>query len=202
MTDLREIVLTIPVFLLAISFHEYAHALTAVRFGDPTPRYQGRLTLSFHAHFSWLGALMLIIAGIGWAKPVQINTRNLRNPKSDMLWISLAGPTANLVLAVTFAMLVRLAMPWISPANMVGRSVVTMLYLGVRLNVLLAAFNLIPIPPLDGAKVANALLPSRWGQALDSMEPWGFVIIYVLLRFFGLDRLLYTVAATGSRILL
>ncbi|NLN19781.1 MAG: site-2 protease family protein [Firmicutes bacterium] len=202
MTDLREIVLTIPVFLLAISFHEYAHALTAVRLGDPTPRYRGRLTLNFHAHFSWLGALMLIIAGIGWAKPVEINTRNLRNPKTDMLWISLAGPTANLVLAVAFAMLVRLAIPWVTPASIVGRSVVTMLYLGVRLNVLLAAFNLIPIPPLDGAKVANALLPSHWGRALESMEPWGFVIIFVLLRFFGLDRLLYTVAATGSRILL
>ncbi|MGI6611304.1 MAG: site-2 protease family protein [Limnochordia bacterium] len=201
MTDLREIVLTIPVFLLAISIHEYAHALVAVRLGDPTPRYQGRLTLSFHSHFSWLGALMLIIAGIGWAKPVEVNARNLRNPRQDMLWISVAGPVANLMLAVAFAILTRVVEPLL-PMSPVGRSIFAMLYLGVRLNVLLAAFNLIPVPPLDGAKVANALLPVRWGQVLESVEPWGFVIIYILLRFFGLDQLLYSVAATGSRILL
>jgi Zn-dependent protease len=201
MTDLREIVLTIPVFLLAISIHEYAHALVAVRLGDPTPRYQGRLTLSFHSHFSWLGALMLIIAGIGWAKPVEVNARNLRNPRQDMLWISVAGPVANLMLAVAFAILTRVVEPLL-PMSPVGRSIFAMLYLGVSLNVLLAAFNLIPVPPLDGAKVANALLPVRWGQVLESVEPWGFVIIYILLRFFGLDQLLYSVAATGSRILL
>jgi Zn-dependent protease len=201
MTDLREIVLTIPVFLLAISIHEYAHALVAVRLGDPTPRYQGRLTLSFHSHFSWLGALMLIIAGIGWAKPVEVNARNLRNPRQDMLWISVAGPVANLMLAVAFAILTRVVEPLL-PMSPVGRSIFAMLYLGVRLNVLLAAFNLIPVPPLDGAKVANALLPVCWGQVLERVEPWGFVIIYILLRFFGLDQLLYSVAATGSRILL
>jgi Zn-dependent protease len=201
MFDLREIVLTVPVFLLAISFHEFAHAFVAVRLGDPTPRYQGRLTLNFTAHFSWLGALMLLIAGIGWAKPVQINTRNLKNPQSDMLWISVAGPVANIILAVIFAVLIRLLRPLL-PANIAVISFFAMLYLGVRLNMLLAVFNLIPIPPLDGSKIAYALLPYNWGRALQSVEPWGFIIIYVLLRFFSLDRLLFSVAAMGSRFLL
>lgn len=201
MIDLREIVLTIPIFLLAISCHEYAHALVAVYLGDPTPRYQGRLTLNFQSHFSWLGALMLIIAGIGWAKPVEVDIRHLKNPRLDMLWISVAGPIANVMLAVAFAILTRIVQPFL-PMTPVGASIYAMLYLGVHLNLLLAAFNLIPVPPLDGAKVVNAILPVRWRQVLDTIEPWGFVIIYILLRFFGLDQLLYSVAATGSRILL
>lgn len=201
MTDLREIILTLPVFLLAISLHEYAHAFTAVKLGDPTPRYQGRLTLNFLAHFSWVGTLMLLIAGIGWAKPVQINTRNLKNPRMDTLWISLAGPLSNMFLAVAFSLLFRLSAPLL-PAGPVGQSTGFLLYLGVRLNLLLAFFNLIPVPPLDGAKVLAPLIPYRWAVMLQHLESWGFVIIYLLLRHFGLGRLLLSLTGAGLRLLL
>lgn len=201
MTDIREIILTVPVFLLAISFHEYAHALTAVRLGDPTPRYQGRLTLNFTSHVSLLGTLMLLIVGIGWAKPVQINARNLQDPARDMVWISLAGPAANVVLAVIFAALARITRP-ILPMTVIGQSISAMLYIGVYLNLLLAVFNIIPVPPLDGSKIASALLPYRVTQALASLERWGFLIIYVLLRYGGLGRFLNSVAWSGTRMLL
>lgn len=201
MIDLREIILTIPVFLLAISFHEYAHALIALYLGDPTPRYQGRLTLDFRAHFSLLGALMLLIAGIGWAKPVQVNTRNLRNPRLDMLWISLAGPLANLAMAVVFAILWRALAPML-PFGSRGQSIGLLLYTGVRLNLLLAFFNLIPIPPLDGAKVVARLLPHRWLYAFESLERWGFIAIYLLFRFFGVGQALLFLTHLGLRLLL
>ena len=182
MTDIREIILTVPVFLLAISLHEYAHALVAVRLGDPTPRYQGRLTLNFTSHVSLLGTLMLLVAGIGWAKPVQINTRNLKDPVRDMIWISLAGPVANVVLAVIFAIIARIVRPFL-PMTIIGQSIFAILYIGVYLNLLLAVFNLIPIPPLDGSKMAGAVLPYRVTQSLAGIERWGFLIIYVLPRY-------------------
>jgi Zn-dependent protease len=138
MYDLPEIILTVPVFLLAISLHEFAHALVAVRLGDPTPKLQGRLTLNFLTHFSWLGAIMLLVAGIGWAKPVQVSARNFRNPVKAMLWVSLAGPVANLLQAIAFAGLLRLAAPYL--VGTVGNSIGTLLYLGIRLNLLFIQF--------------------------------------------------------------
>jgi Zn-dependent protease len=201
MTDIREIILTIPVFLLAISIHEYAHAQVAVSLGDPTPKLQGRLTLNFMSHFSWLGALFLLIAGIGWAKPVQISTRNLKNPTAGLFWISLAGPLANLALAIVLALALKAVGPFL-PRSVVGQAVGLMLLYGARLNILLMFFNLIPVPPLDGSKVVMPFLPTRWAYALERAEPWGFLIIYVLVRFMGFDRLLFSATYSTLGLLL
>lgn len=200
MTDLPEIILTIPMFLLAISFHEYAHALTAVSLGDPTPKYQGRLTMNFLAHFSWLGALMLLIAGIGWAKPVQVTAHNLRNPRQGMVWVSCAGPAANLLLAIALAGVFRIVRPFLF--GVVGQVILMLLFIGVRLNLLLAFFNLIPIPPLDGAKIIAPVIPRKWAYTLSSLEPWGFILVFVLFRYLGLGTLLAKAIYFSLQILL
>lgn len=188
--EIRQLILALPVFLLAISFHEYAHAWTAVRLGDQTPIYDGRLTLNFMSHLSLWGALMFVIARIGWAKPVRVTMRNLTNPKRDMIWISVAGPLTNFALAVVFALLLRLVGPLLG-GDIVGRSILELLSMGVWLNALLGIFNLIPIPPLDGAKVIGPFLPAALRHRLYSLEPWGFLVIYLLFVWGGLSRFLF-----------
>lgn len=192
---LYQLILSLPVFLLAISCHEFAHAWMAVRRGDLTPLYEGRLTLNFMAHLSLWGTLMFVIARIGWAKPVRVNTRNLKSPKTDMIWISLAGPSANFALALVFALCYKLAEPLL-PRGVTGQSVETLLLLGVWINLVLALFNLIPIPPLDGAKIVGPLLPLRLRRWLDSLEPWGFILIYALFVLGNFSR--YLLGAAGS----
>ena len=175
---------TIIIFLVSIAFHEYAHAWTAVRLGDPTPRQDGRLTLNVLSHISLPGLLMLLIAGIGWAKPVRVNPYNLKRPEMDMLKISLAGPAANLLLAVICAAAWRLD---------VGHSSGLMVQLfmsGAYLNVMLAFFNLLPLPPLDGSKIISPFIPTRWNRYLQQIEPWGFLILLLLFEFGGLGSVL------------
>ncbi len=190
--------INIPVilaFLLGITVHELAHAWTAVKLGDPTPRLEGRLTLNVLAHISLPGLLMLLIAGIGWAKPVRINTFNLRRPGTDMIWISLAGPAANIGLAVLGALLFRFgggALP-----GVYGILLDLML-----INLLLAFFNLLPVPPLDGAKLVLPFLPAHWAYQLQRAEAWGFLILLVLLRYLGLGQLLSRLSWEVTRFLL
>lgn len=199
--ELRQLILLTPIFLLSISFHEFAHAWTAFRLGDKTPLYDGRLTLNFMAHLSLWGTLMFLIARIGWAKPVRVTMRNLQNPKRDMLLISAAGPLANFSLAAVFAIVYKIVMPYLVPGT-VGGLFREMIAAGVWLNVLLGLFNLIPIPPLDGANILGPLLPRSARLRLQSMEPWGFLLIFFLFVYAGLNRYLLTVVWTVSRWLL
>jgi len=194
------LILALPIFLLAISFHEYAHAWTATRLGDPTPLYDGRLTLNFLSHLSLWGTVMFLIAQIGWAKPVRVTMRNLKDPKRDMIWISIAGPLANFALAAVFALLVKVY-GLIGGAGATGVAVLQLLSLGVWLNVLLGLFNLVPIPPLDGSKVIGPFLPVRIRNGLYSLEPWGFVVVYFLFVWGGLGRILVQAAAWTYRLL-
>jgi len=198
---LPYLILSIPVFLLAISCHEFAHAWMAVRRGDLTPLYEGRLTLNFMAHLSLWGTLMFLIAQIGWAKPVRVNLRNLKAPKTDLIWISLAGPSANFALALLFSLLYKLAAPHI-PSGAAGQSIETLLLLGVWINLVLALFNLIPVPPLDGAKIIGPLLPRPLGYWLDSLEPWGFLLVYLLFALGNFGRFLFVAAGSIYRWLL
>jgi len=198
--EIRQLVLALPVFLLAISFHEYAHAWTAVRLGDPTPLYDGRLTLNFMAHLSLWGTLMFLIARVGWAKPVRITMRNLKNPQRDMLLISIAGPLANFALAVAFALLLK-GYRLFEVDGPMGRSITELLLLGVWLNLFLGLFNLIPIPPLDGSKVVGPFLPVAVRHRLYSLEPWGFLVIYLLIVWGGLGRILQQVTFAAFRLL-
>ncbi len=198
--EIRQLILALPIFLLAISFHEYAHAWTAVRLGDRTPLYDGRLTLNFMSHLSLWGTIMFLIAQIGWAKPVRVTMRNLKDPKRDMLWISIAGPLANFALALAFSILLKAYVPF-ARGDAVGQTLVQLLSMGVWLNVLLGLFNLIPIPPLDGSKVIGPFLPVNLRHRLYAIEPWGFIIIYLLFVWGGLGRILAQAAFWTYRLL-
>jgi len=170
----------------AITIHEFAHAWAAERLGDPTPRLLGRLTLNPLAHLDLVGTIMLIFARFGWGKPVPFDPFNLRNPRRDSALISLAGPTANLALAVLSSLALRL---WIAP--MAGVSLLASIFLAffellITMNVMLAVFNLIPIHPLDGFKIVGGLLPEESARQWQELEGYGMIfLIFLIFPFFG-----------------
>ncbi|MEX2446255.1 MAG: site-2 protease family protein [Dehalococcoidia bacterium] len=182
--------------LVGLIFHEYCHALVANRLGDPTARLMGRLTLDPRAHYDPIGTTMIFFAGFGWAKPVPVNPNYARNPKQAMLLISVAGPASNLVTAALAGLPIKLGLvpfwhPFVGSA-VAGRyaeiwtaSAVDLLglFLGtvVLLNVLLAVFNMLPVPPLDGSKVLAGLLPDSLAREYARLEPWGFGILMLLI---------------------
>jgi Zn-dependent protease len=175
--------------LFAITCHEVSHGYIAWRYGDPTARMLGRLTLNPLKHIDIIGTLMIVFIGIGWAKPVPVVYENLRNPKRDMIWVAAAGPVTNFILAFVSAMLLRGIIVFVNPAvsessmTMVLQPVVWMLAFSVYINLLLAIFNLIPLPPLDGGRVLSGLLPHRQAAALARIEPYGMIIIIALVFF-------------------
>jgi Zn-dependent protease len=182
--------------LLAVTLHEVAHGYVAERFGDPTARLLGRLTLNPLKHLDPIGTLALLFFGFGWARPVPVNFNNLRRPRQDMIWVSLAGPGTNFSLAVLSALLLRgLALiPQIGHPDGTGFAMMVeplslMAAFSLYINTILGVFNLIPIPPLDGGRVMTALLPPRQADALARLEPFGFVIIIFLVFFTDLWRL-------------
>ncbi|MBL0226409.1 MAG: site-2 protease family protein [Geobacteraceae bacterium] len=175
--------------LFAITCHEVSHGYIAWRYGDPTARMLGRLTLNPLKHIDIIGTLMIVLIGIGWAKPVPVVYENLRNPKRDMIWVAVAGPVTNLLLAFISAMLLRGIIVFVNPAvsgssmTMVVEPMVLMLAFSVYINLLLAIFNMIPLPPLDGGRVLSGLLPYRQAAALARIEPYGMIIIIALVFF-------------------
>ena len=160
--------------IIAITIHEFAHAFIADRLGDPTPRSQGRLTLNPLKHLDPIGTLLLIFVHFGWGKPVQIDAYNFKNPKKDELLVSLAGPASNLILAILLSLIIRLV-----PTNFF---VISLIISIIQFNIVLAIFNLIPIPPLDGAKIFLNSLPSRIAdQWEDSLNRYGPFILLALV---------------------
>jgi len=209
----QEISISAIPILLAVILHEVAHGWVANKRGDPTARLMGRLTLNPLPHIDPVGTVIipifLLIATkgsfvFGYAKPVPVNFMNLRRPKEDMVWVAGAGPATNLLLAVACGFFFRLILAidpgllphlrfggepftWNDPSAMILDPVLYMLLKGVQWNVVLAIFNMIPIPPLDGGRVLVGLLPDRQAAAWASIEPFGFFIIIalVLLDPFG-----------------
>jgi len=185
---LKLSVMLVPA-LMAITCHEVSHGFIADRFGDNTARSMGRLTLNPLKHLDIIGTLMVFIVGIGWAKPVPVNFNNLRNPKRDMIWVAAAGPITNFILATLSALALRglVAMgetiPDAATIQMLLDPIALMLAFSVYINLLLAIFNLIPVPPLDGGRVAVGLLPYRQSMAYARIEPFGMIIIIVLVFF-------------------
>lgn len=200
----------IPAFLILIaslSFHEAAHAWAANRLGDPTARLLGRLTLNPLAHIDWIGTVLFPLVGmlsglplIGWAKPVPVDMRYLKAPRRDFALVALAGPVSNLVLAFGATVLLRLQ-GGLVPDD--GVTVVTqVLYLMVFMNVLLAAFNLLPVPPLDGGNVLAGIVPESMAQVIDRVRPFGIFVLYGLLLAGVLDDLVRPIRQLLGSILL
>lgn len=175
---LMQIVAGLPGLIIAMTVHEFAHAVTAVALGDPTPKLQGRLTLNPTAHIDPVGLLMLFIVRFGWAKPVMINPYNFKNPRRDDILVSLAGPFSNLVTAFV-ALLVMVLLIKFGVQMTPGMNTVFSLILIYNIN--FAIFNMIPIPPLDGAQVLKQLLPYELARKFHELERYSFLILIVFL---------------------
>lgn len=174
----------IPV-LFAITLHEAAHGYVARHFGDMTAYQQGRISLNPIKHIELFGSIILPIMTLmvspimfGWAKPVPVNFAALRNPKKDMLWVALAGPAANMVMALAWALFAKLAIA--NPENYFAQPLFGMAQYGIQINVVLAALNLLPLPPLDGGRILISMLPHRQAYQLAKIEPYGMFIIIFL----------------------
>jgi Zn-dependent protease len=177
---IQEIILLAVPVLFSITFHEVSHGYAAFMMGDPTAKAAGRLTLNPIKHIDPVGLLVLFITRmIGWAKPVPVDARYFKNPRKDMMWVSLAGPASNFFLAFVFAVVVKL-MPDI-PAGTFLYPLRLMIEFMVTINVGLAVFNLIPIPPLDGSHILMGLLPLEMARTYSKIEPYGFIILLVLI---------------------
>lgn len=172
--------------IFAITFHEAAHGYVAKYFGDMTAYMQGRVSLNPIHHIDPIGTIVIPLVSLalggflfGWAKPVPVNFGALRNPKKDMLWVALAGPMSNLVMALAWACLLKVA-TWM-PGNYFASPLAIMANMGVKINIVLMMLNLLPIPPLDGGRVMVSLLPTRQAYQLAKIEPYGIIILVVLL---------------------
>ena len=170
---------SIFVVFCTLPIHEFAHAVVADRLGDPTARRKGRLTLNPFAHLDLWGCLMIVLVGFGYAKPVPVNMRNFKNPKAGMAIVALAGPLSNLVMAILF-----LILRWVF--SVYGTSDFTLIlayffYYAAYINVSLAVFNLLPIPPLDGSRIATALIPNETYYKIMQYERYIMIGLFVLL---------------------
>lgn len=201
MDRLPSMLLSLPVILLALSFHEMCHGLAAYKLGDPTARNFGRISLNPMKHINPLGFICMVLFRFGWANPVPINTRNFKNPRRDMALSALAGPLSNIILGLVSAGVLRLAL-WgvdyffprdieavyqsiitqssasVSTPFLIVAIVVMMIYLSVLINFSYAVFNLIPVPPLDGSRIFYVLLPPKWYFGIMKHER---IIMYVML---------------------
>jgi Zn-dependent protease len=188
--DFAQIFIIFIVLLFSLTVHEMAHAWTADRLGDPTARLLGRVSLNPVVHADLIGTIVFpilaLVSGlslIGWAKPVPVNIGRLRHPRRDYMLVAAAGPASNLALAVFAAVVLRLVP--VSPVTLgepnVSAPIAALLSRAIQLNVLLALFNMIPIPPLDGGNVLSGLLPLRFTPMFNVVRPYGFMLIYVLM---------------------
>ncbi len=209
--SLERIALAAVPVILAITLHEASHGYVAKLFGDRTAEMLGRVTLNPLKHIDPVGTLLVpgilllmarVVGGgvflFGWAKPVPVNFNNLRHPKRDMFWVAAAGPASNFVMATGWAML------WVATqdgAALASDAVAYMAQWGIQINLMLMALNLLPIPPLDGGRIAVSLLPGRASYALSRVEPYGFFIIIALLAT-GLLNVLMQPLLRGAQYLI
>lgn len=215
--DISALIQTIAISALpvifAITLHEAAHGYAARHFGDPTAWQAGRISLNPLRHIDPVGTLLVpglilltssVVTGsamlFGWAKPVPVNFGRLRNPKRDMLWVAAAGPAVNLAMALAWAVLLKLAI--VMPHTMYTRSLAMMSDTGININIVLMVLNLLPLPPLDGGRIAVSLLPYRLAVKFSMLERWGFPIL-LLLMFTGiLSRILWPFVALFKNLIL
>ena len=200
-----EILLRFVVLVVSLTFHEAAHAWTANRLGDPTARLLGRLTLNPLAHIDWIGTVLFPLVAmysglplIGWAKPVPVNAANLPAPRRDFAIVAAAGPISNLILAAGFAVVRMLVVGVTSNPSEAVYTFIVFLAIAIATNVLLALFNMIPVPPLDGGNVAIGVLPAPLAHVFAQLRPWGFLVLYALM----LSGVLWQLIQPVNRVLL
>lgn len=186
--------------VLAITLHEAAHGYAAKRLGDLTAYQQGRITLNPIKHIDVIGtlivpAVLLLASGgkmaFGWAKPVPVNFAALRNPKKDMFWVAAAGPGANLIMAIGWALIFKLTL--IMPEHYFSSPLLEMAKVGILINLVLMVLNLMPVPPLDGGRIAISVLPNALAYNLAKLEPYGLLVIMLLMASGVLSSIMYPI---------
>lgn len=189
--DLARMIYVLPGILLALTVHEFSHGYVAYLIGDPTAKNQGRLTLNPIAHIDPLGFLMLMFAGFGWAKPVPVNPYLFDiDRRKGTLMVSLAGPASNIVMAIVLTLLFGLFLRFTGSNS----SVLQQLFVSaISINLVLAVFNLFPIPPLDGSKIVMSLFPSRFEQTFHELERYSFILLMALLFLGVIRRILFPI---------
>jgi Zn-dependent protease len=192
--QIQTLLLIAPPILVALTFHEYAHAYVAHRFGDDTAKENGRLSLNPLRHLDVMGTIMIFLVHFGWAKPVPINPNRLKNPKKDMLWISAAGPLANMILALVSGLLLRVFFDISRPTaqHPIPNVFSLILLMSMQINLALAIFNILPIAPLDGSKILSGMLPDKYARIFFSFERYGpFVLLALIIlgRITGISLL-------------
>ena len=195
---LKIVISALPI-ILAITVHEASHGYAAKYFGDLTAEKMGRISLNPFRHIDLFGtiilpALTLIVGGVlfGWAKPVPVNFGNLRNPKKDMLWVAAAGPASNLVMAIAWGILLGVVKRGIDAGDFPSAAYlfIDMAYVGITINIVLMVLNLLPMPPLDGGRIAVSLLPNNLAFQLSRVEQYGFIILIALMFMGVLGKIL------------
>jgi Zn-dependent protease len=194
-TLIKILVYAIPV-IFAITMHEAAHGYVARHFGDRTAWMLGRVTLNPLKHIDPLGTILLPLLTaftgfiFGWAKPVPVNFANLRNPRRDAIWVAAAGPGANLVQALAWALVARVLAETVAPTGLAGGFWLAVAEAGIFVNVLIGLFNLFPLLPLDGGRIISSLLPPRLSYSYSRLEPYGLIILILLVATGVLGRVL------------
>jgi Zn-dependent protease len=199
--DFAQVFIVFIVLLFSLTVHETAHAWTADRLGDPTGRLLGRISLNPLVHIDWIGTVLFPLIGLigggfffGWAKPVPVNLGRLRRGRTDFMLVAAAGPASNMLIAIAASVLLAVT-PWeslLTGSRDVATPLFTLLSRALTLNVLLAVFNMLPIPPLDGGTVLGGLLPAALARRFDALRPYGFLILLVLMVRGGFDYLVDT----------
>jgi Zn-dependent protease len=205
---ITELILLAPPLLLALTFHEFAHGYVAYQLGDPTAKNLGRLTLNPLKHLDPIGTIAFFFIKFGWAKPVPVNPQYFKDPKRDMLWVALAGPATNFVLAIVSAGLAKglwffaSQLPYSTMAEAILVPLNGMLIASVWINLVLCIFNFLPIPPLDGSRILMGLLPNRMAVSYMKFEKYGFIFVLVLAFSGVLSKVIMPVISFANGLLL
>lgn len=205
---ITELIIIAPPLLLALTIHEFAHGFVAFRLGDPTAQQAGRLTLNPLKHLDPLGTIAFFFIKFGWAKPVPVNPAYFQNPKQAMLWVGLAGPASNFILAVVSAIMAKAiwllasVLPYSTAAEAILVPFNGMIIASVWINLVLGILNLIPIPPLDGSRILTGLLPNNIAISYLRLERYGFIVILLLAVTGVLGKIVLPIISFANVLLL